>query len=395
MSRRAKGPRLWLRPARHGRPAAWRILDGGRQRGTGLGIGATPREKDEALKAYLTEKHTVEATSGSRDPSVIPVDDVLALYVRDKVGDHARPDETKSRIHLLRKFWGGRALSYVAGPTCREYARQRTTPGAARRELEDLRAAINHHREEGLHDKIVSVVLPVKAEARERWLERDEAAALIRAAWRYKEQQKGKDTLRRPRQHVARFMVVARYMGSRAGVICGASIERKRPNGKPWVDTVNGVFYGRPAGQRATRKRRQTVRVPAPLLAHIRRWRAAGQRFVVEWRGAPVSRVTKAHNAAVVDAGLGPDVTPHVWRHSVATWLMQAGTDPWKAAGFLAMSVETLLRVYGHHHPDDSADVHGAFAAHRRQRSGNDKSEQKEILAERSVPKSPAKLRVV
>jgi hypothetical protein len=31
---------------------------------------------------------------------------------------------------------------------------------------------------------------------------------------------------------------------------------------------------------------------------------------------------------------------------------MQKGVDPWKAAGHLGMSVETLLRVYGHHHPD-------------------------------------------
>jgi hypothetical protein len=31
---------------------------------------------------------------------------------------------------------------------------------------------------------------------------------------------------------------------------------------------------------------------------------------------------------------------------------MQSGTDPWQAAGFLSTSVETLLRVYSHHHPD-------------------------------------------
>jgi hypothetical protein len=40
---------------------------------------------------------------------------------------------------------------------------------------------------------------------------------------------------------------------------------------------------------------------------------------------------------------------------------MQSGADPFKAAGFLAMSVETLLRNYGHHHPDHSADVHSAM----------------------------------
>ena len=45
-------------------------------------------------------------------------------------------------------------------------------------------------------------------------------------------------------------------------------------------------------------------------------------------------------------------VTPHTLKHTAATWLMQSGTDPWQAAGFLSTSVQTLLRVYGHHHPD-------------------------------------------
>jgi hypothetical protein len=31
---------------------------------------------------------------------------------------------------------------------------------------------------------------------------------------------------------------------------------------------------------------------------------------------------------------------------------MQAGTEAWEASGFLSMSMETLQRVYGHHHPD-------------------------------------------
>jgi len=31
---------------------------------------------------------------------------------------------------------------------------------------------------------------------------------------------------------------------------------------------------------------------------------------------------------------------------------MQRGADPWKAAGFLGMSVEVLLDTYGHHHSE-------------------------------------------
>lgn len=359
MSRRAKGPRLWLRPARGDRPAAWFILDGTRQRGTRCGAQDVAGA-ERALTAYLTEKHTANATASARDPSAIHIDDVLALYVRDVAVKHSRPAETKSRILRLQAYWSGRTLDQVTGGTCREYASSRGG-NSARRELEELRAAINYHRREGLHDKIVSVVLPPRPLARERWLTRSEAAALILAAWRYREKQNHRATDRRTRKHVARFMIVARYMGSRASVICSASIEAKRPPGKPWVDLVHGVFYGRPAGHRDTKKRRQTVRVPAPLLAHLRRWQRLGQRYAVEWNRKPVTRISKAHAAAVADAGLGPDVTPHVWRHSLATWLMQAGADPWASAGFLGMTVETLMRVYGHHHPDNSAGVHKAM----------------------------------
>jgi integrase len=367
-----KGPRLWLRPRRGDRPAAWYVLDGNHQRGTGLGGRASEQEKEQALQAYLVEKHTIAATSGSRDPSQIPVADVLLHYVNNVLPDHSRPEETKQRIRALHAFFHDKDLSDVTGINCRKYAAQRSRRAAARRELEDLRAAINFHRREGLHDKIISVILPRKSLPRERWLTRDEAAALIRAAWRYREKQNHRATDRHTRRHVARFMLVARYMGSRAGVICSASIAPKRPAGRSWVDLATGLFYGRAQGERATRKRKQTVKVPLPLLAHMRRWRRRGQRHVVEWNGKPVSRIDKAHRAAVADAGLGRDVTPHVWRHSVATWLMQNGVDLWEAAGFLGMSVETLQRVYGHHHPENSAEVHAAFHAHRRQRVAND-----------------------
>ena len=81
---------------------------------------------------------------------------------------------------------------------------------------------------------------------------------------------------------------------------------------------------------------------------------------IAEWNGEPVQKVRKAHDAVVAACQklLQRHVSPHIWRHTVATWLMQGGAEPFKAAGFLAMSLETLLRVYGHHHPDHSSDVH-------------------------------------
>ena len=67
-------------------------------------------------------------------------------------------------------------LSEITGETCREYAKIRGSDGGARRDLEDLRAAINHHAAEGFHRGVVNVILPAKGAPRDRWLTRDEAA---------------------------------------------------------------------------------------------------------------------------------------------------------------------------------------------------------------------------
>ena len=158
---------------------------------------------------------------------------------------------------------------------------RRSTDAAARRELEDLRAAINHHRREGLCNKVVEVVLPPERPPRERWLTRSEAARLIWSAWRYREVQKGRQTDRRSRQHVAHFILVALYTGTRASAVCGAALQATVGHG--WVDLDRGVFYRRPAGHRETKKRQPPVPLPDQLLAHLRRWKRRGQRFAVEW----------------------------------------------------------------------------------------------------------------
>lgn len=183
------------------------------------------------------------------------------------------------------------------------------------------------------------------------------------AAWRYREVQKGKPTGRRSRQHIARFILLALYTGTRAGAVCGAALHPTI--GRGWIDVARGVFYRRPDGERETKKRKPPVPLPPALHGHLRRWKRRGQRFAVEWLGEPVSSIKKAFRAVAQDAGLGPNVTPHVLRHTAATWLMQAGTDPWEAAGFLGMTVETLMNRYGHHHPDYLSCARGAFSRHR------------------------------
>jgi hypothetical protein len=253
MPSRSKGPRLWLRK-RRGRTAQWVIRDGSYQKGTGCTahdiVGA-----ERALAKYLARKHLRGVRTHSRDPDQIPIADVLTIYLTDVVPHHSRPKETKGRIKALDAFFGDKMLSYVTGETCRAYATQRSTDAAARRELEDLRAAINHHRREGLCNKVVEVVLPPERPPRERWLTRSEAARLIWSAWSYREMQKGRQTYRRSRQHVARFILVALYTGTRASAVCGAALNPAAGYG--WIDLIAESFTG---GQRAAVRQRSDSR---------------------------------------------------------------------------------------------------------------------------------------
>jgi hypothetical protein len=283
MSNPSKGVRLWLRPARGREKATWIIRDGSKQIRTRCGHGDRAAA-EQKLAGYISAKYKPERQR-DRDPASVLIADVLNIYTTEAAPRVARPAELGQRVVALLEFFGTRKLSEINGALCRAYTERRGSPSLARRELEDLRAAINHHRREGLCNAIVEVVLPPKAPSRERWLTRSEAAAMLRAAWRYRETQKGKETDRRSRRHVARFMLVALYTGTRSSAVCGAAI---RPAiGRGHVDLESGLFYRRAPGTRETKKRQPTIRLPDRLLAHMRRWERLGlaRTSLVEFAG--------------------------------------------------------------------------------------------------------------
>jgi len=53
-------------------------------------------------------------------------------------------------------------LADVDGQQCHKYVKVRGNKGGARRDLEDLRAAINHHAAEGYHRGVVKITLPAR-----------------------------------------------------------------------------------------------------------------------------------------------------------------------------------------------------------------------------------------
>ena len=381
MPRPRKRARLWLRPerVRNGKVVAnatWIILDGGKHFPTGCAHGEIALA-EQRLSEHIAEKY--QPKRKLKDIESIDVADVLNIYFSDKEIEPQHRKRFEGRISRLAEFFGGMMLSDVTGETCRRYVVVRGNSGGARRDLEDLRAAIGHHKDEGLHRGEVRVVLPRKGESRMRWLTRSEAARLLWTCWRYREVQawntgtrKGKQvaTKKRPLRHLARFILLGLYTGTRAGAIASASFQRGE--GRSYVDLEEGVYYRLAQGKRATNKRQPPVKLPPHVLARLRVWSQIPRKdgtlpeYVVEWNGKPVASVKTAFATAVRLAGLEEDASPHVLRHTAATWLMQQGINLWEAAGYLGMTPEMLQKVYGHHHPDFQNEAAGAFKNRRR-----------------------------
>ncbi len=359
----SKGPRLWLRKARRDKRgrithrAVWLILDGEHQESTECGRDNVDGA-EKKLELYLARKRIAATKKGQRDPDAIPVADVIALYAAEVAPTHSRPKETGQRLDRLLAFFGDDMLSALNGDRCRQYAVERGTEDGARRDLEDLRSAVNYHRKEGYCDKTISIVLPEKSPPRDEWATRSQIAKALWTAWRFREMQHGVPTDRRPWRHVARFVLIAVYTGTRAGAVCAAALEPTE--GRGWIDPQRGIFYRRPKGATETKKRRPPVPLPNRLLAHLRRWKRLGYTFPVEWNGRTVKDVDKAFRHVAHAAGM-PWLTPHVLRHTAATWLMFAGVEPMVAAEYLGMSLKTLLENYFHHHPDYLASARTAL----------------------------------
>lgn len=372
MPRRKQPPRLWLRPAERDargvitRPARWIILDGGRHIPTGC-VEAEAGAAAERLKDYIADRYA--PARRARDIESIAVADVLSIYLDDCTARQANVKKAEARIGRLADWWGDRVLADVTAATCRAYAEHRGGDGGARRDLEDLRAAIRHHAKQGFHRGEVHVTLPEKGLPRDRWLTRAEAARLLWTCWRAREIQtahrgplKGQkiETDKRPLRHLARFILIALYTGTRAGAVATAS--PTAADGRSYVDLERGIFYRLAQGKRATNKRQPPVPIPPRLLAHMRRWseREIARDYFVEWNGQPVRSVKTAMASACRRAGI-EGVSPHTFRHTAATWLMQNGAPLWQAAGFLGMSEKTLRDVYGHHHPDHLGEAVAAI----------------------------------
>ncbi|MBB4265450.1 hypothetical protein [Roseospira visakhapatnamensis] len=156
-------------------------------------------------------------------------------------------------IAALRHWWSGKTVQEISPETCKAYAlaRQRT-PGTIQRELSVLSAAMGHAVTMERLEARRPMWAPAKGAGRERWLDRAEAARLLRAA-RSEPQ---------ARMHLPLFILLGLYGGARPGAILELNWDQ--------VDLERGRIDWNPEGKARTKKGRARTPIPRRLMTFLR-----------------------------------------------------------------------------------------------------------------------------
>jgi len=233
----------------------------------------------------------------------------------------------------LKHAFGQLRPEQVTQERANAHANRRLADGKSRSTVYNdfiyLRAVVRFGIKHGLlpQDTYLPFEHPVRrSPPRERYVSKDEAHRLIEAA--------GKP-------HVRLFLVLGFMSGHRKEALLSLRWSQ--------VDFEAGrIDFG--VGYET--KRRAVV----PMNVTLRReleyaWSVATTPYVIEYGSHHVTDVRAGLRNACKRAGIDP-ITPHVMRHSCATWLAQAGVSTREACRLLAMSEATFNNTYAKYHPD-------------------------------------------
>lgn len=264
-------------------------------------------------------------------------------------------DIYKANWATLGPYFSNRSPVTLTEEDCRVYARQRFAAGRApatvHTELVRIRACLSWALKRRHIAFAPLVWAPSRGKPRSRVLSANEAHALLIAAY---------DEL-----HVYVFTVLGLTTAARHMAILDLRWDR--------IDFVTGIIDYEvdlafdPMRKSYTKGRAQ---VPMNELARAALMRAYAVRqtdFVVEYRGKRLQTIRASFGLALARAGLAEaipvpnqkyrvrtvsDVTPHILRHSVNTWLQENGVDAERRAKLLGQrDVRTNQLVYSHGSP--------------------------------------------
>lgn len=287
-------------------------------------------DRDQVTQAVARLDRGLES---SRRPHIVNVRNAWDGKQKS-LGERAAALSMESYGRALLPVLGDLPAEEVTQEDCEKYARVRREAGRAEGtivgELKKLRAALVWAEKKRLINRAPFIWKPAAPPPRDKRLTRAEAERLL-AACEY--------------PHLKLFVVLALTTAARMTAILELEWSR--------VDFDRGlIIYANPdrllpAKMRATVPMNRTAR---EALSEARR--GATCDHVIEWAGHGVTRVKEGLATAARRAGL-QHVTPHMFRHSAASWLAESGVPMQEIAQFLGHSdMRVTERTYARYSPE-------------------------------------------
>lgn len=286
------------------------------------------KEGRAALEQYVSNRQTVAAQKADK------VLDLWKLYVADRERDGKLVATFHYNWKAMEDTFAQMRFSDVNARVCRQYAEDRIAAGRSQgtvwTELTRLRSCFNWASKHHHIGKPPYVWVPSKPEAKQRVMTEAEVLQLMDGC---------------SSEHIRLFIVLAITTSARSEAICRLTWDR--------VDFDKGVIDFREKVAinpltKAARKGRSIVPMTDEARTALLQAKASSIcDYVISWDGEPVMKIRKGFTAAVVRAGLGPDVTPHTLRHTVLTWLDEDGI-PMERISKLAghRDIDTTRKIY-------------------------------------------------
>lgn len=358
MPRQNEGPYLSDRPNAHG---IWEI----RWTADGRSKRKSTGQTDRRLAQRALAEAVLASLDGPLTAAGVTCRQVFDAYLEDRI-DVDRTIQALT-FNTLGAFFGELVIGEIEEADLRRFGVDRAagrvtfldaegrirggrkaSPGTVRRELIMLRAAINHCiRKKRFKDSsgrplltpahLPDIDLPAAPPPRDRWLSRKEASAWLAAC-------QPADATRLTRDY--RYVAVMLHTAARKMSVVKLTWDR--------IDLEQGLINFRAPGERITKKRRGFVPIGAelrPILERAHRERVSN--YLLDKPTAPRRGwETAAKVAGLVDATGRLTVSPHVCRHTWASWAAQDGVPLYVIAGVLHDTVATVQRTYAHHQPE-------------------------------------------
>ncbi|MEP2717036.1 site-specific integrase [Pseudophaeobacter sp.] len=287
----------------------------------------------EAIDVYRRETISQQRETAS-------VTEIWEAYRQDLGGKPTAKTMGSTGKAVLEHF-GAYRPDQISTALCRAYAKKRKAAGRSQgtvhTELGHLRSTMRFALKERIIDRAPEIERPAKPTPKERYLEKEEIAALIEAA---------------SAPHIKLAIHLLFATAGRVGAVLDLTWDR--------VDLDRGIINLR-LNDAKTRKGRAIVPMNDGIRAALQTAKnAALSDYVVEYSGGQVKNIRKGFEAACTRAKL-ENVTLHTIRHSSAVAMVSNGVPLEKVAQYLghsnvAITYQTYAR-FAPGHLQDAAEI--------------------------------------